>query len=105
MSPAEKASTYFSVMLALNNIKVSKRAIRLLSYIAVNRTLSSEQRKAFVKQENSTTATIDNLVSELKKIPLIVDNQGNIELNKTIFLDFTQPVTVSIILENGEAIH
>jgi predicted heme/steroid binding protein len=102
-SPIQLARVYYSMLCSIGNIHLSKRQLDLLAYIAVRGTISSvSAREDFCKQFNSSKQTINNIVSELKEIGLLVKENGKIKVKPSIALDFTNDVHLNISLQNGQ---
>ena len=82
------AFTYFQLLSAFNNIKLSTTEIKLLAHVAVNRGIVSGSCKmSYVAKYGSSVANVDNLVSKLKKKKLLTKGDTVI-LNPKINLDF-----------------
>lgn len=95
------AKKYYSVMFAVNDINVTERELQLVSYIAVNGSISYKHNKEeFCKQYNTSSATINNMVSRLKQLYILVKEDGKIKINPLISLDFKKNVVLQITLEN-----
>ncbi len=86
-SPKDVARKYLSMVLLLNDIKVSKRELDLLTFIALNRDISSGGKKEeFCIQENTTKPTIGNLVFSLTKKGLLTKQDGKTCLPKSFII-------------------
>ena len=86
-SPKDVARKYISLVLNINDIKVSKREMDLLTFIALNRDISSGGKKEeFMEQFKTTKPTIGNLVFSLKKKGLLIKQDGKICLPKSIII-------------------
>ena len=65
----ELAQKYYSLLSALNNLKLTEREIQLVAYTAIKGTITyANARTEFCEKYNTTTATINNIVSKLKKV-------------------------------------
>ena len=83
------AEKYYSILSAINNLHLTKREIELVAFTAVKGSISyANHRTEFCEKYNTTTATINNIVSKLKKQFIFLKNDGKIEVNPVIVLDF-----------------
>lgn len=94
---------YFSLLSSLNNLSLTERELQLLSFTAVrgNMTLGNVKDE-FCRKFNTTFPTIANIVYKLKKLNLLVKEDGKIKVNRILALNFNEGVTLNIVLENGE---
>ena len=82
------AITYFQLLAAFNNIRLSDAEVKLLSHVAVNKgVVSGSCKMSYVSKYGSSIANVDNLVSKLKKKKLLIKGDTVI-LNPKINLDF-----------------
>ena len=82
------AITYFQLLAAFNNIRLSDAEVKLLSHVALNKGVVSDSCKmSYVSKYGSSIANVDNLVSKLKKKKLLIKGDTVI-LNPKINLDF-----------------
>lgn len=59
---------YYSVLSALNDLMLTTREVQLMSFIAVSGSISvPSNRDKFCKTYKTTGATVNNMVSKLKK--------------------------------------
>jgi phosphoglucomutase len=93
------AEKYYSILSAINNLHLTKREIELVAFTAVKGSISyANHRKEFCEKYNTTTATINNIVSKLKKQFIFLKNDGKIEVNPVIVLDFKKNLNLVIKL-------
>jgi hypothetical protein len=52
---------------------------------------------------NSTSPTINNIISKLKRLGIFIKDKGKVKINPIIVLDFTKDITLEIKLVYGEA--
>lgn len=99
----ELAQKYYSVLSALNNLKLTEREIQLVAYTAIKGTISyANARKEFCDTYNTTTATINNIVSKLKKVGIFIKEDSKVRVNPVIVLDFEKHINLFIQLEHEE---
>lgn len=93
------AQRYYSLLSALNDLLLTPREVELMGFIAVYGSISSpENRKSFCESYSTTSATVNNMVSRLKKRGLLTKKDGRIVVNPIISLDFSKDVTLEIKL-------
>lgn len=96
-----KAITYYSLLSVWNNLKLTERKIQLLAYTALRGTISSPSSKGeFSRLYNSSSATINNMISELKEMGLLVKSNGKYKVNEQINLDFSKDMVIGFKLLN-----
>ena len=97
------ARKYYSILSAINNLNLTKREIELIAFTAVKGTISyANARTQFCEKYNTTTATINNIVSKLKKIGIFVKHLGKIKVNPIIVIDFKKNLNLVIRLVHNE---
>jgi site-specific recombinase XerD len=98
------ARKYYSILSAINNLSLTKREIELVAFTAVKGNISyANVRSQFCDEYNTTTATINNIVSKLKKIGIFIKDSGKVSVNPVIVIDFKKNLNLVIrILHNEE---
>lgn len=97
------AQKYYSILSAINNLNLTKREIELIAFTAVKGTISyANARTQFCEKYNTTTATINNIVSKLKKVGIFVKHLGKIKVNPIIVIDFKKNLNLVIRLVHNE---
>lgn len=95
------ALKYYSVLFSVNGINVTEREIQLVSFIAVNGSISYKHvKEEFCKEFNTSNATINNMVSRLKHLGILIKDNTKVKLLPTISLDFNKNVVLQITLEH-----
>jgi DNA-binding MarR family transcriptional regulator len=96
------AEKYYCILSAINNLKLTQREIQLIAFTAVKGNISyANIRKEFCEKYNSTSPTINNLISKLKKINVLVKDGTKVKVNPVIILDFNKDITLQINLTHG----
>lgn len=96
------AKRYYSIISALNDLNLTEREIQLVAFTAVKGNMSySTNRKEFCMLYKSSSPTINNIISKLKKIYILVKDGSKIKVNPKILIDFEKPIALQIILQNG----
>lgn len=97
------AEKYYSVLSTINNLKLTTREIQLVAFTAIRGNISySSIREDFCKKYNSTSPTINNIISKLKRIGVFVKDGSKIKVNPVIILNFSNDVTLEIKMEHNE---
>jgi hypothetical protein len=101
----ELAEKYYSILSAINNLHLTEREIQLISFTAIKGNITyANVREEFCKTYNSTSPSINNIISKLKKIGIFIKENGKVKVNPIITIDFTKNITLEIKLIHGEAI-
>jgi len=95
-SIAEKYYTFISVM---NNIKLTERDVQLIAFLAVKGNVSyTVNKEEFCNKYNSSEATMNNIISKLKKMNIVYKEGNKIKLHPAILLDFNKNISLNINL-------
>ena len=106
MNEMELAKKYYSILSAINNLHLTEREIQLISFTAIKGNITyANVREEFCKTYNSTSPTINNIISKLKKIGVFVKENGKVKVNPIIVIDFTKDITLEIKLLHGKTIN
>ena len=93
------AEKYYSVLSVLNSLNLTERELQLMAFVSTKGSVSiDENRKEFCKEFQTTAATINNMVSRLKKKNLLIKKDGHIVVNLLISLDFRKDLQLEIKL-------
>jgi hypothetical protein len=75
----------------------------LVAFTAVKGTISyANARTQFCDKYKTTTATINNIVSKLKKIGIFVKESGKVKVNPIIVLDFKKNLNLVVKIAHYE---
>lgn len=100
------AEKYYSILSAINNLHLTEREIQLISFTAIKGNITyANVREEFCKTYNSTSPSINNIISKLKKIGIFIKENGKVKVNPIIVIDFKKDITLEIKLVHGEAIN
>lgn len=93
------AQRYYAILSALNDFQLTEREAQLMAFIATHGSVSiSENRKKFCEDFATTSATVNNMVSKLKKKSLLIKKEGRIVVNPIISLNFKKDLQLEIKL-------
>jgi hypothetical protein len=102
-SEMELATKYYSILSAINNLHLTEREIQLISFTAIKGNITyANVREEFCKTYNSTSPTINNIISKLKKIGVFIKENGKVKVNPVIVFDFKKDLMLDIKLVHGE---
>jgi len=88
-TPLEVAIKYYSIICILNDIFITEREIQLLAFTCLVGTISYKQHKEqFATTFGSSVASVNNMISKLKSLNLLVKVQGKYRINPKISLEF-----------------
>jgi hypothetical protein len=99
------AMKYYSILSAINNLHLTEREIQLISFTAIKGNITyANVREEFCKTYNSTSPSINNIISKLKKVGIFIKENGKVKVNPVInSIDFKKDLTLEIKLVHGEA--
>jgi hypothetical protein len=97
------AEKYYSLLSTINDLKLTQREVQLVAFTAIRGNISySTIREDFCKKYNSTSPTINNIISKLKKMGVFVKDGTKIKVNPVIILPFSNNITLEVKLEHNE---
>ena len=96
------AEKYYSILSAINGLKLTPREIQLVAFTAVRGNISyANIRQEFCDRYDSTSPTINNIISKLKKVNVLVKDGTKVKVNPVIILPFDKNITLQISLTHG----
>ena len=96
------AEKYYSMLSTINDLKLTQREIQLIAFTAIHGNISySSIREDFCKKYNSTSPTINNIISKLKRIGVFVKDGTKIKVNPVIILPFDGNITLELKMEHN----
>jgi hypothetical protein len=97
------AEKYYSILSTINDLKLTQREVQLVAFTAIRGNISySNIREDFCKRYDSTSPTINNIISKLKKIGVFVKDGSKIKVNPVIILPFSDNITLEMKIEHHE---
>jgi RNase P subunit RPR2 len=98
----ELAERYYGIISSLNSLKMTQREIQLVAYTAIRGNISyTSIKEDFCKRCNTSIPTINNIISRLRKIDVLIKDNGKIKVHPAIALKFSQGIVLQITLPNG----
>jgi hypothetical protein len=86
----------------VNNLKLTQREIQLVAFTAIKGNISyANIRQEFCERYKTTSPTINNIISKLKKIKVLIKDGTKTKVNPVIILDFNKDITLQISLTHG----
>lgn len=96
------AERYYGIMSVINDLKLTQREIQLVAFTAIKGNMSyTNFREEFCNIHETTPPTINNIISRLKKLGVLIKIDGKVKVNPIILLDFGLDVILEIKLEHG----
>ena len=97
------AEMYYSLLSQFNFLKLTEREIQLVAFAAVRGNISyANIREDFCKKYSTSSPTINNMISRLKKMNVFIKESGKVKVNPLILLKFTdENIRIVIDLKHG----
>jgi biotin operon repressor len=96
------AERYYKILSAVNDLFLTEREIQLIAFTAVKGNISyANIREEFCKKHNTSSATINNIISKLKKVGVLIKDGTKVKVNPVIILDFNKSISLEIKLTHG----
>lgn len=100
------AEKYYSVLSVVNNLRLTEREIQLIAFTAIKGNITyANVREEFCNTYNSTSPSINNIISKLKKVGIFIKENGKVKVNPVIVLDFKNDLILNIKLEHEATIN
>lgn len=100
-----RAERYYAILSIVNDLQLTKRELQLIAFTAIKGNISyAEFRNEFCSKYNSSSPTINNMISKLKKSNILVKDNNKIKVNSVIQLDFNKPLQLEIKLFPKDAV-
>jgi DNA-binding MarR family transcriptional regulator len=96
------AERYYTLLSAVNDLRLTQREMQLMAFTAVRGNISyANIRKDFCEKYGTTNASINNIISRLKKMGVLVKDGTKVKVNPRILLNFENDVILEIKLVHG----
>mgnify|MGYP001578013025 CR=1 FL=1 len=96
------AQKYYSLLSAISNTNLTEREIQLVAFTAIKGNISySSYKEEFIELYKSSSPTINNIISKLKKLGLLIKDGGKIKVNPLYLLDFNKDLILQISILHG----
>lgn len=95
------AEKYYAFLSELNGLNLTQREIQLLAFTAIRGNITNGNvREEFCKKYNTTSPTINNIISKLRRMSVLVKDGKMTRVNPMILLDFNRNIVLQITLEH-----
>lgn len=101
------AERYYMILSALNDLHLTEREVQLIAFTAVRGNMSyANIREDFCKKYNTSSPTINNIISQLKKKGIMVKEGNKVKVNPVIVVNFqTEALVLKIQLNKLDGVH
>lgn len=90
---------YYSLISELNNLNLTHRELQLLSFTAYRGTISSlSAKEEFSRRFRSSIPTINNMISKLSRMGLLIKVSGKSKVNPKISPDLSNGIVIQIVI-------
>jgi DNA-binding MarR family transcriptional regulator len=97
------AERYYTILSAINDLKLTTREIQLMAFTAIRGNISyANIRKDFCEKYGTTNPSINNIISRLKKMGVLVKDGTKVKVNPRIVLNFENDIVLEIRLVHGQ---
>lgn len=97
------AEKYYGILAVVNSLKLTQREVQLVAFTAIKGSISfANVRNEFCKKYSTTIPTINNIISKLKRVGLLVKKESRIVVNPLILLNFNNDVKLEIKMLHGD---
>lgn len=91
------AERYYMILSAVNDLHLTQREVQLIAFTAVRGNMSyANVREEFCKKYNTSSPTINNIISHLKKMGIMVKEGNKVKVNPVITLNFQTDLVLQI---------
>ena len=96
------AEKYYSLLSTVNDLRLTTREIQLIAFTAIKGNISyANIRTEFCDKYKTTPPTINNIISKLKKIKILVKDGSKVKVNPMIILNFDNDLVLDIKILHG----
>lgn len=97
------AERYYTILSAVNDLRLTQREVQLIAFTAIRGNISyANIRKDFCEVYGTTNPSINNIISKLKRIGVLIKDGTKVKVNPMIVLNFEKDVTLEIRLIHGQ---
>ena len=96
------AEKYYYILSVLNDLKLTQREAQLIAFTAIKGNISYKHlREEFCTKYGTSSPTINNMISRLKKLGVLVKDGSKVKVNPIIILNFNNDIRLEINLVHG----
>lgn len=97
------AFKYYGLLSVLNSLSLTERELQLVAFTAVKGNISyANVRDEFCRRYNTTSPTINNMISKMKKLNVFTKENGKIKVNPVLVINFENNLKIEIKLLHGD---
>lgn len=96
------AERYYGLISSLNSFSLTEREIQLMAHAAINGNISyAHIKEEFCRKHNTSVQTIYNMVARLKKLKVMISDNGKIKVHPALILKFDEDISLNISICHG----
>lgn len=93
------AERYYGIMSSVNSLGLTQREIQLMAFACIRGNISyTEIKDDFCKRCNTSVPTINNMISRLRRVGVLVKDNGKMKVHPLLSIDFNKDVILEIHL-------
>ena len=92
------AEKYYRVVFDMNGMGITDREMQLIVHTALNKGIDKE---GFCKRYGTSAPTVNNMISRLKKMSVLVKEGGKLGISPLLALDFEKDIKLEIFFNKG----
>jgi hypothetical protein len=97
------AQRYYGVLSIMNGLGLTEREIQVVAYAAIRGNMSyANIRGEFCERYKTSSATINNMISRLKRLSVFIKDNGKVKVNPRIVISFNDDVVLQIVMKHGD---
>lgn len=97
------ALRYYGLLSVLNSLSLTERELQLVAFTSVKGNISyANVRDEFCRRYNTTSPTINNMISKMKKLHVFIKDNGKIKVNPLLVINFDNNLKIEIQLLHGD---
>lgn len=96
------AEKYYSLISVINDLRLTEREIQVVAYTAVRGNMTyANVREDFCKKYNTTFPTINNIISKMRRLKVLVKEDRKVKINPALALDFENDIVLQMTITHG----
>ena len=95
------AQRYYGVLSVMNGLGLTEREIQLVAYAAIRGNMSyANIRGEFCERYKTSGATINNMISKLKRMGIFIKDNGKVKVSPKLILNFDNDVVLQVSMKH-----
>lgn len=96
----EMAVKYYNVISVLNELSLTEKELKLIAYIVLRgNVFNVETKKRFCEEYDTSLATINNMVSRLKKVGVLIRENNSVKVRPLLVLNFENNIVIQLWMQ------